>query len=431
MIPKLKLFVIGGGGREHALVWKLAQSPRAGQIFCAPGNAGIASHAQCIPIPADDLDGLVAFARKEAVDLVVVGPEVPLIAGITDRLRAEGIATFGPTAAAAQIEGSKAWARDFMVRAGLPIPWYATFSQSEEAEAFLHAHPGPVVVKADGPAAGKGAVVCDTTGEAVAAAREMLVDRVFGESGARVVLEERLVGEEFSAMAFLQGDVVHPMPCSQDHKRALDGDRGLNTGGMGAYTPVQAVTREIERQVVDMILRPLAETFLAEGIPYHGILYPGLMLTESGVKIIEFNCRFGDPEAEVLIPLMDFDLLEILEAGARGDLTSDIELKWKSDACACIVMASGGYPEAYETGKPIHGLEAAGKLADAKVFHCGTKAGPNGEVLTAGGRVLGVTAWGAGERTALARAYDAAAKINWEDAFYRHDIGYRLLNVTS
>jgi phosphoribosylamine--glycine ligase len=428
MPAKLKILVIGGGGREHALVWKLAQSPRAGTIYCAPGNAGIAALARCVPIKADDIDGLVAFARQEAVDLAFCGPEIPLVGGLTDRFRAAGVPTFGPSAAAMQLEGSKAWARRIMEKAGLPIPGFAVFTDPAEAEAYVREHPGPCVVKADGLAAGKGAVVCDDENEAVAAIREMMVDQVFGASGARAVVEERLVGEEFSAMAFLQGDVIHPMPASQDHKRAYDGDEGPNTGGMGAYAPVRSVTPEIEREVTEGILRPLVAALAEEGIVYDGVIYPGLMITDRGLKIIEFNGRFGDPETEVIVPRMNFDLLDVLEAGARGELTQEMKLAWKPDACASVIMASGGYPNAYETGQPISGLDAAAEVSGSVVFHAGTAFGPAGAVVTAGGRVLAVTAWGEDGKTALARAYEAAGRIHWDGAFYRKDIGHRLLS---
>ncbi len=421
--------MVGGGAREHALLWKLAQSPRAGRLLCAPGNAGIAQVAHCVPVKATDLDGIVALARQEAVDLVFCGPEVPLILGLTDRLQAEGIPTFGPSQAAMRLEGSKSWARDIMAKAGLPIPRYAVFDTLADAQAYVRAHPGPVVVKADGEAAGKGALVCDDADQALAALRTVMGDRAFGAAGDRVVLEERLVGEEFSAMAFLQGEVIHNMPVSQDHKRAYDGDKGPNTGGMGAYSPVPAVTPEIEREVTDKILRPLLAALAAEGIAYHGILYPGLMITDDGVKIIEFNGRFGDPEAEVLMARADFDLLEVMEAGAHGALTDETPLSWKDGAAACVVIASGGYPGPYATGLPISGLEAASVVPQTAVFHAGTAFGPNGEVVTTGGRVLAVTAWDEDPSAALRSAYQAVDHITWEGAFHRKDIGHRLLQA--
>jgi len=396
-------------------------------IYCAPGNAGIASLARCAAVKADDLDGVVALARQEAVDLVFCGPETPLVAGLTERLEAERIPTFGPSAAAARLEGSKAWARDVMRKAGLPIPDYAVFAVAAEAGAYVRAHPGPCFVKADGPAAGKGAIACENADDALAAIREMMVDRVFGESGSRIVVEERLVGEEFSAMAFLQGDVIHPMVVSQDHKRACDGDRGPNTGGMGACSPVPSVTGAMEREMVDRVLRPLVAALAEERIAYHGVLYPGMIITGDGIKIIEFNARFGDPETQVILPRMESDLLEILEAGAHGELTQGMAIRWKPDACACVVMTSGGYPGPYATGKPISGLEDAGKVPDSVVFHAGTAFDPEGRIVTAGGRVLGVTAWGPDGRTALDRAYEAADLIHWEGAFYRKDIGHRFL----
>ncbi|MBW3621881.1 MAG: phosphoribosylamine--glycine ligase [Armatimonadetes bacterium] len=423
----MKLLVIGGGGREHALVWKLAQSPLAGQILCAPGNAGIAQLATCVPIKANDLDGIVSLAQQEQVDLVVCGPETPLIAGLTDRLHAARIPTFGPSEAAMQIEGSKGWARGLMVKANLPIPEFEVFNDPHEAEAYVRAHPGPLVVKADGEAAGKGALVCDDTDGAVEAVRRIMVEKAFGAAGERVVIEERLEGEEFSAMAFLQDGVILPMPVSQDHKRAYDGDKGPNTGGMGAYSPVPAVTEEMEHEVVDQILKPLVGALAEEGITYNGIIFPGLMITDKGVKIIEFNGRFGDPEAEVLVARMDFDLLEVYHAAAHGELTDATTLAWKPGASACVVMASDGYPGDYETGKPISGLEDAARVEDTVVFHSGTAIGPEGEFVTAGGRVLAVTAWGENGPKALHRAYEAVEKITWDGAFYRKDIGHRLL----
>lgn len=427
MPSKLKVLVIGGGGREHALVWKFAQSPLAGEILCAPGNAGIAKLARCVPVKATDLDGIVALAQQEAVDLVVCGPETPLIAGLTNRLDAARIPTFGPNESAMQLEGSKGWARGLMEKASLPIPEYEVFNDPHEAEAYVRAHPGPIVVKADGEAAGKGALVCDDTDQAVEAVRRIMVEKAFGEAGERVVIEERLEGEEFSAMAFMQGGVIHPMPMSQDHKRAYDGDRGPNTGGMGAYSPVRAVTPELEHEVVETILKPLVSVLAEEGITYNGVIFPGLMITDKGLKIVEFNGRFGDPEAEVLAARMDFDLLEVYHAGAHGELNQKMELAWKPGASACVVMASEGYPGAYDTGKPISGLEAAAQVPDTVVFHSGTAAGPGGEIVTAGGRVLAVTAWGETGPAALRRAYEAVETISWDGAFYRKDIGHRLL----
>ncbi|WP_027717808.1 phosphoribosylamine--glycine ligase [Desulfovirgula thermocuniculi] len=422
----MKVLVVGGGGREHALVWKIAQSPRVKEIFCAPGNAGIASLARCVPIGAEDVRGLVEFARREKIDLTVVGPEAPLTLGIVDEFSAAGLAIFGPSARAAAIEGSKVFAKQLMAKYGIPTAGFAVFDDHAAARRYISEKGAPIVVKADGLAAGKGAVVCRTVEEALSAVEEIMVKGVFGEAGRRVVVEEFLEGEEASVLAFTDGETVIPMLPAQDHKQVYDGDRGPNTGGMGAYAPAPVCTPEVMRAVEEQILRPTVRAMAREGRPYRGVLYAGLMITPQGPKVLEFNARFGDPEAQPLLMLMASDLVEVMEAVLGGRL-AETQVRWHEGAAVCVVLASGGYPGPYRKGFPISGLEeAASRHPGVVVFHAGT-ALAEGRVVTAGGRVLGVTARAESIEAAIAGAYAAVGEISFEGMHYRRDIGQKAL----
>lgn len=421
----MKVLVVGGGGREHALVWKIAQSPLVDKVFCAPGNPGIARQAECVEIKADDLDGLLAFAKEEGIDLTVVGPEVPLTMGIVDRFGEAGLTIFGPDAKAAQLEGSKVFCKDVMARYGVPSAAYGTFIDREEALAFIREHGAPIVVKADGLAAGKGVVVARSEEEAIAAVDAAMLDKVFGEAGRTVVIEEFLEGEEASFIALTDGRTILPLASSQDHKPAFDGDKGPNTGGMGAYSPAPVVTSEIHDKVVDQVLKPLVEGMAAEGCPYNGVLYAGLMIRNGEVRVLEFNARFGDPEAQPLLARLKSDLVPVLLACARGELTG-VELEWHDKAAVCVVMASGGYPASYEKGLPISGLDEAEKIDDLIVFHAGT-AMKDGAVVNSGGRVLGVTGLGDTVADAIDKAYSGVKVISWPQVHYRTDIGRKAL----
>ncbi len=423
----MKVLVVGGGGREHALVWKIAQSPLVTEVLAAPGNAGTAAQARNVPLKADDIDGLTALAADEGCGLTVVGPEVPLTLGLADRLAERGLPVFGPSKAAARLEGSKAFAKEIMTRAGVSTARALLTRDRDEALAHSRELGFPVVVKADGLAAGKGVVIAADEDEAAVAIDDALVERRFGESGADVLVEEYLEGEEASVLAIVDGERVALLTPSQDHKRALDGDRGPNTGGMGAYAPAPIVTPAIlEATAADVIgatVRALADL---DGTVYRGVLYAGLMITDEGVKVLEFNCRFGDPETQVVLPLLDGDIVEIMLAAAQGELDPST-VSSKDGAAACVVMASGGYPGSYEKGKPIAGLDAAERMDDVIVFHAGTSLGDGG-VVTSGGRVLGVTGLGPDLERAIGTAYAAVDAIDFEGASVRKDIGYRALN---
>jgi phosphoribosylamine--glycine ligase len=421
----MRVLVVGGGGREHALVWKIAQSPRVQKICCAPGNAGIARMAECLSISAEDVKGLIACAEKEKIDLTVVGPEAPLTLGIVDLFRARGLRVFGPSQKAAEIEGSKAFTKDLMKKYGIPTGESETFSDRAAAAKYVEEKGAPLVVKADGLAAGKGVMICRTVGEALTALDLILVQKAFGAAGARVVVEEFLDGEEASFLAFTDGETVLPLPTSQDHKAIYDNDQGPNTGGMGAYSPAPVVTQKVHREIMEKVMIPTVRGMAREGRKYQGVLYAGLMIKDEKPKILEFNARFGDPEAQPLLMRLKSDLVPVLEATIDGKLSSQkMELDGRSSVC--VVMASGGYPGSYEKGKVISGLREAAGVRDAFVFHAGT-AFKEGKVVTSGGRVLGVTALGNDIQEAIQRAYEAVVKISWEGAYYRKDIGHKAL----
>jgi len=421
----MKILVVGSGGREHALVWKLRQSPLVEHVWCAPGNAGTGLDAENVNIPSDDVPRLVRFARDRGIDLTVVGPEAPLVAGLADEFRRQGLAVFGPSAAAARLEGSKVFTKKLLRRASIPTADFAVFSRYADAERYIDEGPEqPLVVKADGLAAGKGVSVCATRAEAKAAARSMLVDRIFGAAGNQIVIEECLVGQEASILAIIDGDTIVPLDSAQDHKRALDGDRGPNTGGMGAYSPAPIVTPEIMDDIVRRILVPTVHTLKVEGNPFSGVLYAGLMLTPAGPKVLEYNVRLGDPETQPVLMRLKSDLAQVLHLAALGRLHELEGLDWDPRPAVCVVMASAGYPGDYQTGHPISGLEHAAELEDVKVFHAGT-ALRDSQVVNAGGRVLGVTACGADVHAARLRAYEAVDRITWNGGWCRRDIANR------
>jgi phosphoribosylamine--glycine ligase len=422
----MKLLVIGSGGREHALVWKLSQSPRVTSILCAPGNAGTAQLAANHAVAATDLDGLVALAKNENVDLTIVGPDDPLAAGIVDRFRAAGLRVFGPTASAARLEASKSFAKDFMVRHGIPTAGSATFTDPQAALAHCAASRYPLVVKADGLALGKGVVIAQTREEAEKAVREAMIEKVFGSAGDTVVIEEFLTGPECSIHALVDGSSYSLFPDAKDHKRALDGDQGLNTGGMGTISPSREVDAAMQARIRSEVLDPFLRGLKADALEFSGMLFPGLMMTPDGPKVLEFNCRFGDPETQSLMRRLKGDLLELIEATIDGTLSS-VTPEWDKRAAVCIVLASGGYPGPIEKGKEIAGLDqAAASDPDVVVFHAGT-ALKGGKVVTSGGRVLGVTALGATLEEARAKAYAAADLIRFEGKQLRRDIGASIL----
>ena len=421
----MKVLVIGGGGREHALVWKISRSPRVEKVYCAPGNAGIADLAEIVDISASDIDGLARFAEREGIDLTVVGPEVPLTMGVVDLFEKRGLKIFGPSKAAAEMEGSKAFSKTIMKKYNVPTAAYETFTSQDEAFAYIDKLGAPIVIKADGLAAGKGVTVAQTVDEAKDAVRDMMEDRSFGSAGEMVVIEEFMKGEEASYLVFSDGRNIVPLSTTQDHKAVFDGDKGPNTGGMGAYSPAPVVTAEIEKEVLEKIIRPTIDGMAAEGKPYKGILYAGLMITDEGPKTVEFNCRFGDPECQPILMRMKSDIIPVIEAAIEGRLDS-VEIEWEDRATVAVVMAAGGYPGSYEKGKVISGLESLKDERDLFVFHAGTSL-MDGEVVTNGGRVLAVTALGEGVQEAIGRAYEAVDKISWDGAYFRTDIGKKAL----
>ncbi len=422
----MKILVVGGGGREHALVWKISQSPLVTQVYCAPGNPGIAELAECVHIGADEIEALRDFATAEKIDLTVVGPEVPLTMGIVDSFKEAGLEIFGPSKVAAQIEGSKGFSKDLMARHGIPTAAYAKFTDHAAAVAYIQEQGAPIVVKADGLAAGKGVVVAMTVEEAVAAIDDIMQDKIFGAAGASVVIEEFMAGEEASFFAFTDGKNILPLASSQDHKRVYDNDEGPNTGGMGAYSPAPVVTSDLYQEIVDTIVRPTIEGMAKDGCPYSGILYVGLMIKDGKPRVVEYNARFGDPEAQPLLMRMKSDIVPVLQACARGELQQD-SIEWHDKAAVCVVMASGGYPASFTKGLPISGLDAAAELNDLVVFHAGTTA-KDGAIVNNGGRVLGVTALGTTVQEAIDNAYAGTKLISWQDVHYRQDIGAKALN---
>ncbi|MCS6812830.1 MAG: phosphoribosylamine--glycine ligase [Cyanobacteria bacterium] len=424
----MNILVVGNGGREHALAWSLLQSDRVTQVLCVPGNGGTATLPRCrnLPISLGDFAAIADLGRSEAVDLVVVGPEAPLAGGITDVLSQAGLTVFGPTQAGAQIEASKAWAKQLMVEAGIPTAQARVFTDINQATAYVHSQGAPIVIKADGLAAGKGVTVAATIDEAIAALQAIAAGQ-FGAAGQQVVIEECLTGQEVSVLALTDGHTIRALLPAQDHKRIGEGDTGANTGGMGAYAPAPIVTPTLANRIHQEILEPTIAALQNRGIDYRGILYAGLMITPAGdPKVIEFNCRFGDPETQAVLPLLDTPLVDLLLACTQQQLASQPEILWKPGAAVCVVMASGGYPGQYKTGYPIAGLEQAASRG-AIVFHAGTRLQPDGTtIVTDGGRVLGITAIGADHKQAFALAYEAIASIQFIDSYYRRDIGYRV-----
>jgi phosphoribosylamine---glycine ligase len=426
MQRSLKVLLVGGGGREHAMAWKIARSPLLGRLFAAPGNAGIAAmseFAECVDIAADDVDQLLSFATRERIDLTIVGPEAPLTQGLADRFTAAGLTVFGPTAAAARIEGSKMYAKALMHRLGVPTAASRAFTDLGTARAHLKSLPGPYVVKADGLAAGKGVVIARELAEAEAAVADMLEGGAFGAAGRTVVIEEHLTGEEASFLAFTDGTTVVPMVGAQDHKRIHDGDRGPNTGGMGAYSPAPVLTDALAERVLSEVMRPVVKALAAEGHPFCGVLYAGLMIDGDQYKVLEFNARFGDPEAQPILVRLESDLLEICDAAARGRL-SQVEVRWSPNAAVCVVLASAGYPARATKGDVITGIEDAEAYEGVTVFHAGT-ARQGDDIVTAGGRVLGVTATAPDIRAAIDLAYNACGRIRFSGMQFRRDIGAR------
>jgi phosphoribosylamine--glycine ligase len=427
----MKILVIGSGGREHALVWKLAQSPHVRRIWCAPGNAGIGAErvlsngeqVECASIGAEDLEQLAVFAKEKRADLTVVGPDNPLALGIVDFFQKQGLGIWGPNQKAARFESSKVFAQEFMERYGIPAPRSASFESAQSAMEFAATLGGRCAVKADGLALGKGVLLCASLAESQNAIDDILVRKLFGEAGRKVVVQELLEGTEVSLHAICDGKTAKLFPSSQDHKRALDGDRGLNTGGMGTYSPAPFIDGDALASVGRSILDPLLRGCVAEGIDFHGIIYPGLMLTPRGPKVLEFNARFGDPETQVYLTRLETDLLEVLEASVQGTLNR-LELKWSPFASVCVVMASGGYPGNYAKGKSIHGLEKVARLQNTKVFHAGTRYAGD-EVVTNGGRVLGVTSWARDLKAAREAAYAAVEQLDFEGAQFRRDIAVK------
>lgn len=420
----MRVLIVGGGGREHALAWSVSKGPKLSKLYAAPGNPGIAELATCLDIAANDIEGLVKKASELAIDLVIIGPEGPLALGLADRLAAANIAAFGPTAAAAKLETSKAWSKQFMAKYGIPTAEYKLFTEFSAALAYAQAHTYPLVIKASGLAAGKGAIIAATPAEAEAALRSMLIDQEFGAAGAQVVIEDYLIGPEVTLLALVAGKDFVVLPAAQDHKQVFDGDLGPNTGGMGAYSPVPDLTPALEQAVIENILQPTLKGLAAEDIYYQGVLYLGLILTEQGPQVIEYNARFGDPETQVVLPRLQDDVLDLLAACAQGQLAGR-QLKIAPAACATVIMAAPGYPGHYQKGLPINGLEAAA-ASGSLVFQAGTKQA-EGRLVSSGGRILGVSALGESLAIALAAAYKGIAQIEIPGAHYRTDIGRRAL----
>lgn len=417
----MKILIVGSGGREHAIAWKVAQSPKAEKIYCAPGNAGIEEYAECVPIGAMEFEKLAAFAKEKEIDLTVVGMDDPLVGGIVDVFEKEGLRIFGPRKNAAILEGSKAFSKDLMKKYGIPTAAYENFDDAEAALAYLKTASFPIVLKADGLALGKGVLICNTLEEAEEGVKSIMLDKQFGTAGNRMVIEEFMTGREVSVLSFVDGKTIKCMTSAQDHKRALDGDQGLNTGGMGTFSPSPFYTKEIDAYCQEHIFQPTVDAMAKEGREFKGVIFFGLMLTEKGPKVLEYNARFGDPETQVVLPRMKNDIVDVFEACIDGTL-DQIDLQFEDNAAVCVVLASGGYPVAYEKGFPIHGLENFKDKEGYYVFHAGTKKTDAG-IVTSGGRVLGVTATGADLKTARANAYEAVKLVGFEKAYCRSDIG--------
>lgn len=424
----MKILVVGGGGREHAIIMKLSESDMVNSLYCAPGNGGISKYAECFPVSATDIDGIVELAKKLSVDMVVVAPDDPLVLGMVDALRSEGFMTFGPTKAAAIIEGSKVFSKDLMKKYNIPTAFYEVFTDADKAIEYLKSQNSyPAVIKADGLALGKGVIIAQNEQEAIDAVNSMINDKKFGESGSRVVIEEFLTGPEVSVLAFTDGETLVPMISSMDHKRAYDNDEGLNTGGMGTVAPNPYYTDSVAKECMDKIFLPTINAMKAEGRTFEGCLYFGLMITPKGPKVIEYNCRFGDPETQVVLPMLDGDLADIMVKIYNHDLKS-AKIDWKQGFCSCVVMASGGYPQSYPKGLAISGLDEKGQVDGAFVYHAGT-AFKDGKFLTNGGRVLGITCNALTLQGALDKSYTAVSKISWDNAHFRKDIGQRALKA--
>ncbi|PCJ03274.1 MAG: phosphoribosylamine--glycine ligase [Alphaproteobacteria bacterium] len=424
----MRILLIGSGGREHALAWKLAQSESCTKLYCAPGNVGISAQAECVPISVDAIDDLVAFAKDNAIDLVVVGPETPLVDGLADKLNAENINVFGPSAKAAQLEGSKGFMKDLCAKYDIPTAKYGRFKDVELAIYFIEEADMPIVVKTDGLAAGKGVIICETKEQAIEAARDMLSGSSFGSAGHEVVIEEFLEGEEVSFFALSDGKTILPLTSAQDHKRVGEGDTGLNTGGMGAYSPAHFMTPALEQQIIEKTIEPTIAAMAAEGCAFTGVLFAGLMVKDGVVTLLEHNIRFGDPECQTLMMRMQGDLAQILLAAAQGRLDEmKDQISWSDDSAMCVVMAAKGYPGSYEKNTVISGIDQANEIDGAYVFHAGTTEGENSAVLSVGGRVLGVTATGSTIAEAQIRAYKSVDCLDWAEGFCRRDIGWRAL----
>ena len=421
----MKILIIGSGGREHAIAWKTAQSPKAEKIYCAPGNAGIAEYAECVPIGAMEFDRLAAFAKEKEIDLTVVGMDDPLVGGIVDVFEAQGLRVFGPRKNAAILEGSKAFSKDLMKKYHIPTAEYETFDDPAAAAAYLETCRYPVVLKADGLALGKGVLICATQEEAREGVRTIMEDKKFGSAGNRMVVEEFLTGREVSVLSFVDGKTIKTMASAQDHKRAKDGDQGLNTGGMGNFSPTPFYTKEIDDFCQEKIFKPTVAAMAAEGRPFTGVIFFGLMLTPDGPKVLEYNARFGDPEAQVVLPRMKNDIVDVFEACVDGKLDT-IDLQFTDEACVCVVLASDGYPVSYQKGFPVTGMENFKGKDGYYLFHAGTKFDDNGRIVTNGGRVLGVTALGADLKEARANAYKAVEWVDFANKYYRHDIGHAI-----
>lgn len=421
----MKILVIGSGGREHAICWKIAQSRRVDSLFCAPGNGGISKIATLVDIGADDIDGLLKFAKSNNIDLTIAGPEAPLVKGIVDVFQKENLKIFGPTRCASMIEGSKIFAKEMMKRWSVPTADFEIFDDCKGAEEYIKERHLPLVVKADGLASGKGVSVCYTREEAFKALKDAMVDKKFGASGDRIVIEDCLEGEEASIIVISDGENVVPLATSQDHKRIFDDDKGLNTGGMGAYSPAPIVTPEAEHRIMDKIIMPMIKGMASDNMPYKGVLYAGIMVTGEGPKVLEFNVRFGDPESQAIFPRLKSDLVDLIEQSIDGSLKGVMPI-WDKRSCVCVVMASGGYPGKYEKGKEIEGLDEADEIDDIVVFHAGTKKTKD-KYITNGGRVLGVTGLGDNIELAIKKTYEAASQIKFDNMHFRRDIGKRAL----